>query len=86
MKPGKLKAEKRPARPPASIGKAFRAGNATFNKDRQKSLIEMDSDEILEKYEKNAADGEKKKKPKMRISGKSVFKIRDVILKKARRT
>lgn len=83
MKQRKLKAEKRPARPPATI--AFRAGNATLKKAGQKYLIEMDTDEILEKYEKSVAGGERKKKPKMKISGKSVFKIREIIIKKAQR-
>ncbi|MEK7598302.1 MAG: hypothetical protein AAB487_01035 [Patescibacteria group bacterium] len=72
MKQAKLKAEKRPAR------------KATLNKAGRKSLIEMDSDEILEKYEKSVAGGEKKKRPRMRVSGKSVFKIRDVIAKKSK--
>lgn len=83
MKQGKTKAEKRPAQPPAAI--AFRAGNASFNKVAQESLVEMDSDEILEKYEKGVAGGERKKRLKMTISGKSVFKIREIILKKSKR-
>ena len=73
MKQKKLKTEKRPAR------------NATPNKDAQKSLVEMDSDEILEKYGESVAGGEIKKKPKMKVSGKSVFKIREIVLKKARK-
>lgn len=73
MKQKKLKAEKGPAR------------NATLKKAGQKYLIEMDTDEILEKYEKSVAGGERKKKPKMKISGKSVFKIREIIIKKAQR-
>jgi hypothetical protein len=40
----------------------------------------------MKKGKLKAEKRERKKKPKMRISGKSVFKIRDVILKKARRT
>ncbi|PJA86561.1 MAG: hypothetical protein CO141_03970 [Candidatus Moranbacteria bacterium CG_4_9_14_3_um_filter_42_9] len=72
MKHGKLRAEKRPAR------------NVTSNKAARKYLVEMDSDEVLEKYEKTVAGGERKKKPKMKISGKSVFKIREIIIKKSR--
>jgi len=73
MKKRKINAEKRPVR------------NANSNKSRQKYLIDMDSDEILERYEKGVAGGKQKKKPKMRVSGKSVFKIREIILKKSKR-
>ena len=71
MKQSKIKAEKRPAR------------NATPNKAVKKFLVEMDSDEILEKYGESIAGGERKKKPKMLVSGKSVFKIQEIIVKKS---
>ena len=67
----KTKAETRPAR------------NATPNKKSAKSLTEMDSDEILEKYGNSVAGGEVKKKLKMKVSGKSVFKLKDIIVKKS---
>jgi len=66
------------------MSEALRAGNASANKIVHESLVEMDSDEIIEKYEKSVAGGERKKKNKMLVSGKSVFKIREIILKKSK--
>ena len=63
------------------------ARNATRNKNEQKPLVEMDSDEILETFGHSVAGGEKretKKKLKMKVSGKSVFKLKRIIEKKAK--
>jgi len=62
------------------------ARNATPNKNRQKSLVEMDTDEILETFRHCVAGGEKrevKKKPKMTVAGKKVFALKNIIAKKA---
>jgi hypothetical protein len=67
----KTNAETRPAR------------NATSNKKSATPLTEMDSDEIFEKYGNSVAGGEIKKKPKMKVSGKSVFKLKAIITKKS---
>lgn len=77
----KVKAEKRPARPPASMSEALRAGNATFKKDFIKPITEMDSDEILDTFGHSVAGGEKKKRQKMKVSGKSVFALAKIISK-----
>ncbi|PIP28415.1 MAG: hypothetical protein COX29_01345 [Candidatus Moranbacteria bacterium CG23_combo_of_CG06-09_8_20_14_all_35_22] len=63
----KTKSEKRPAR------------NAT----RQNNISEKPSldEEFLSQYDDDwhsVAGGEKKKKPKMRVSGKSVFRIKEI--------
>ena len=42
-----------------------------------------DFEEIEEKVRKKAKIREKKKKPKMQTSGKSVFKLRELIRKKS---
>ncbi|PIR73880.1 MAG: hypothetical protein COU40_00060 [Candidatus Moranbacteria bacterium CG10_big_fil_rev_8_21_14_0_10_35_21] len=64
----KIKAEKRPAR------------NALHIDDGKKLLTEMDSDEILSVYKHNFAGGDsKKRKEKVRVSGKSVFQLKALI-------
>ncbi len=68
----KTKAETRPAR------------NATPNKKRNIFLTEMDSDEILAKYGHSVAGGGAKKKLKMKVSGKSVFGLKNIITKKSK--
>jgi hypothetical protein len=73
MKIKKTKAEKRPAR------------NAINIDIGEKLLTEMDSDEILSAYGYSVAGGERKSKPKMRVSGKSVFVIKKIIEKKYKR-
>ncbi|MCX6765740.1 MAG: hypothetical protein NT136_02165 [Candidatus Moranbacteria bacterium] len=63
------------------------ARNVTHNKNQQKPLTEMDTDEILEAYGHSVAGGEKreiKKRKKMMVSGKSVFKIKEIIDKKSK--
>lgn len=70
----KIKAETRPAR------------NAISNKKNDKLLTELDSDEILTKYGHSMAGGETKKKLKMKVSGKSVFKLAGIISKKSKPT
>jgi hypothetical protein len=53
----------------------------------EKRITDMDSDEILQTYSNGVAGGEKretKKREKMRVSGKSVFKIKEIIVKKSR--
>lgn len=58
---------------------------AITQKNPKKPLVKMDSDEILEIYANRFATGEKreaKKQPKMKVSGKSVFKLKDIITKK----
>lgn len=67
----KVKATKRPAR------------NATPNKKHFKLLTDMDSDELLASYGNSVAGGEGKKKLKMKVSGKSVFKLKEIIIKKS---
>ncbi|KKR21929.1 MAG: hypothetical protein UT50_C0002G0020 [Candidatus Moranbacteria bacterium GW2011_GWA2_39_41] len=67
----KIKAETRPA------------SNATPNKKHFKLLTDMDSDELLINYGNSVAGGESKKKLKMKVSGKSVFKLKEIIIKKA---
>ncbi len=67
----KVKAQKRPAR------------NAT----RQNNTSEEPSldEKFLSQYDEDwhsVAGGEAKKKPKMRVSGKSVFKIKEILIKK----
>jgi len=39
-------------------------------------------DELLESVEKKIERREKKKKPKMRVSGKRVFQLKKIIIKK----
>jgi hypothetical protein len=59
-----------------------------INNNHSKSLLEMDSDDILQTYRNGIAGGEireTKKRLKMRVSGKSVFKIREIIIKKSRK-
>lgn len=61
------------------------ARNATHTKSKQKPLTEMDTDEILETYGHCVAGGEKreiKKKPKMPVSGKKVFALKEIIIKR----
>lgn len=61
------------------------ARNATHNKNQQKSLVEMDTDEILETFGHCVAGGEKretKQKPKMKVSGKKVFALKEIIIKR----
>ncbi|MFA6973514.1 MAG: hypothetical protein WC238_02115 [Parcubacteria group bacterium] len=63
------------------------ARNATHEKNERKSLVEMDTDEILETFGHCVAGGEKrevKKKPKMAVSGKKVFTLKEIIQKKAK--
>jgi len=66
--------EKRPAR------------NATVNKDFIKPIVEMDSDEILDAFGHSIAGGETKRKLKMKVSGKSVFGLKEIIVKKAKKS
>lgn len=63
------------------------ARNATRGEIQRKSLVEMDTDEILEAYGHSVAGGEKreiKKRKRMKVSGKSVFIIKKIIDKKAK--
>lgn len=63
------------------------ARNATQRKSQRKLLTEMDTDEILEAYGYCVAGGEIreiKKRKRMKVSGKSVFKIKAIIDKKSK--
>jgi hypothetical protein len=65
------------------------ARNAMTNKKSLKTIVEMDSDEISDIFERSVAGGEKreaKRKLKMKVSGKSVFGLKEIIVKKARKS
>lgn len=62
------------------------ARNATAIEHKSKTLVEMDTDEILETFGHSVAGGEKreiKQKPKMKVSGKKVFTLKEIIKKGA---
>lgn len=65
------------------------ARNAMPSKKFQKTVLEMDSDDVLETFGHSVAGGKKreaKRKLKMKVSGKSVFSLKEIIVKKARKS
>jgi len=69
----KTRAEKRPAR------------NASIGEVSRHSLTGMDAGNAIKYLEDIDAGGEKKKRERMKISGKSVFKIKEIIDRKSKR-
>jgi hypothetical protein len=73
MKKKTTRAEKRPAR------------NASFGKISRHSLTGMGAEDVEKIFGHIDAGGETKKRQRMGISGKSVFKIKEIIDRKSKR-
>lgn len=67
--------------PTASDNEAVLA-DKVVRPEAKHELLKMDSDEILAEYGHGVAGRESRKKSTMKVSGKSVFKIKEIIVKK----